>query len=106
MDFAAIVTASGSFVAAVGVIFAGYWSYRSKQQASRAVIKVDQVEARLVEIDGNVFELGKAVDGRLSQLLGISDVAAEAKGFARGEQAQRDRETVPDKAVDTGRRHP
>jgi len=55
-------------------------------------------KSTLVEIKGQIYELGKAVDGRLSKLLEQTEArgkaegrALHAEGVVQGEQAERDR---------------
>jgi hypothetical protein len=96
MDWGVFADGAVKIIAAVGVIFAGYWAYQSKKAAGEAQKQAEKNEAQLVEIDGKVYELGKSVDGRLSQLLDVSALADEAKGYAKGEQAQRDRSAESD----------
>jgi hypothetical protein len=46
--------------------------------------KVDDAKAEIVQTKDGVFELGKAVDGRLKELLEITKSAATAEGHAAG----------------------
>ena len=96
IDIPATITAIGAVVAAVGVILTAWWAYRAKTQASEAT-------AQITVVGKDVYELGKRVDGRLTELLdaaaakGVTDAAlARAEGQAEGEQKQRDRQAPPE----------
>lgn len=91
IDLPATITALASAIAAVGVILAAWWAYRAKERASEAADKI-------TIIGSEVYELGKRVDGRLTELLTAQaqkhmaeEKVARAEGVRAGEQAQRDR---------------
>jgi hypothetical protein len=88
-DGAAIITAVAALIAAIGGIVAAVLAHRARK-------RVDVVEKALITIDGEVREVGKRIDGRLSELLRSSGALARAEGVAQGEQAQRDRSAVSD----------
>ena len=93
LDWVGIITAVGACITAIGVILAGFWSYRSKQKAAIAAEKAEANGAKIVELDGKLYQLGANVDGRLTELLRTSTAAAHAEGVISGEQAQRDRQS-------------
>ena len=81
---ASTITAVAAVLTALGAILGAYWAYRARQAT-----KLN--EARIVETQGGIYELGQKLDGRLEELLRISRAAARAEGVAAGEQSQRDR---------------
>ena len=78
------ITAIAALVAAIGGIVAAILAHRAKATAEAA-------EKAVVAVGDNVFELGKRMDGPLSELLSTTRALARAEGVAAGEQAQRDR---------------
>jgi hypothetical protein len=107
-----MLTAIGSIVSALGVALAvvlGYLNRRSalaaKERAEEAAIKAttaaslaaaarsaaEASQAEILLTHGEVVEVGKRIDGRLSELLKSSIAQARAEGRSEGEQAQRDR---------------
>jgi hypothetical protein len=86
------LAAAGGFVAAVGAFVVANRN-REKAEAAKVAAEVAAGVARdlkreVVSIGGEVFELGKRVDGRLSELL----EASIAKALAEGIQQERDRD--------------
>ena len=101
-DLASVITSVGTLVAAVGALLIGWRNSRkadaAKEKAAAAAIAAavakEAAEAgkREVLIVGDkVVEVGKQLDGRLSELLREARALARAEGVAAGEQAQRDR---------------
>ncbi len=86
-----------SLVTAIGVIVIAYWTYRGKERAAKAAElaaeRDREAKAAIITVGDKVFEVGKALDGRLSQLLAEAKALAHAEGRAEGEQAQRERQT-------------
>ena len=64
---------------------------RAAQLADLARIAAIASTAAIVATNDGIFELGKQLDGRLSELLKTSTELSHAQGKAEGEQAQRDR---------------
>lgn len=109
VDLPATITAIASVVAAVGLIVTSVLAYLSRRAtqraAERATIAADAAVAAqaaaeaskkaIVATQDGIFELGKQIDGRLSELLKSSAALARAEGVAQGEQAQRDRSAEP-----------
>jgi hypothetical protein len=113
VDLPATITALGALVTAVGVIVLGWLSYRAKAAASRAAEKATSAESeaiasrelldgKLIELDGKVFTLGRAVDGRLSKLLELAEAnakiretSARAEGKLEGAADERASREVP-----------
>ena len=99
--------AAATFIAALGA-FAVAWRNRNRadratKAAEAAKAAAEDGKATLVDIKGQIFELGKAVDGRLSKLLEQTEArgkaegrALHAEGVVQGEQAERDRTTNGD----------
>lgn len=97
-DLAAVGTflaAAGGFVAAVGAFVVARRNRKAgdaaKLAAELAADAALALKAKVVEIDGSVYQLGQRVDGRLSELLAASSAQARAEGQAAGEQTQRER---------------
>jgi hypothetical protein len=61
--------------------FAAYMARRDAQHAKRAA---DKSVEEIVIVHGEIRELGRAVDGRLTQLLKTSSDAARAEGRLEG----------------------
>jgi len=92
--------AAATFIAALGA-FAVAW--RNRKVAEAAKLAAEDSKSTLIEVKGQIFELGKAVDGRLSKLLEQTEArgkaegrALHAEGVVQGEQAERDRTTNGD----------
>ena len=81
----------------------GLWVvYRKAVEAKKAAERGNEA---IILVDGQIRELGKRVNGRLSALLeaeagrrAAESKAARAEGVAAGEQAQRDRDMSPPEA--------
>jgi hypothetical protein len=97
IDLPGTITALSLLVTAIGAILAAYWSYRAKQATKDNKAAIDDTKTEIVATKAGLFELGKAVDGRLSKLLEVSISNARAEGIATGEQSQRDRSAASDK---------
>ncbi len=94
-DLAATITALATLVAAIGAVLVGIRNSRKAEVAAiAATIAKEAAEASQREVvatkDG-VFEVGRQIDGRLTQLMATATALARAEGIAQGEQAQRDR---------------
>jgi hypothetical protein len=75
-----VITTIGTIATAVGVVIVGFLRYRDRREtaaenhdatlaADAARLAVEDANAKLIEIDGKIFNLGKAVDGRLTALI-------------------------------------
>jgi hypothetical protein len=109
VDLPATITAIASVIAAIGLIVTGVLAYLARRAtlaaAERATVAADAAVAAqlaaesskkaIVATQDGIFELGKQIDGRLSELLKSSSALARAEGVAQGEQAQRDRAADP-----------
>ena len=102
-DVPAIIAALGGVVTAVGVILVGYWAYRAKERAAdaaeaaaKAAAEANAARSEIMVVGDKIVEVGKALDGRLSELLREARATARAEGMAAGEQAQRDRAAPSD----------
>lgn len=89
---ATLIAAAGALIVAlVGAFVARSNSLRAASAASAAKVAAESAKADIIATKEGVFELGKQVDGRLSELLIETRKSARAEGVAAGEQAQRDR---------------
>jgi hypothetical protein len=117
-DVIGILTAVGSVITASGVLLAvalGYLNRRAsiaaKERSEDAALKATEAASKaseaadlaaanqreIVVIHGEVVEVGKRIDGRLSELLKSTSALSRAEGRAEGEQSQRDRSAPPEK---------
>ena len=85
----------------VGAMTAAYVAIRNsraasdaRQQAHDAAVRADHARdaardatREIVSVKGNLFEVGKAIDGRLSELLELTRAAARAEGRIEGHAA-------------------
>jgi hypothetical protein len=98
-DIATFVAALAAFVTAtVGALVARSNNQRAvaaAKAAEAAKAAAESAKADIIATKAGVFELGKQVDGRLSELLDVTRKASRAEGWAAGEQAQRDRAAGP-----------
>jgi hypothetical protein len=105
-DVAQTITALGTLVAAIGAVLIGYRNSRKADAAKAdahqaAVAAAVAKEAALaskrevVIVGDKVLEVGRQLDGRLSELLAEARATSRAEGFTAGEQAQRDRNAEP-----------
>ncbi len=102
-DLPATLTALGTLVAAVGAVVAvilGYLNRRSADAAKtraadaayaaeRAKSAAEASQREIIATKDGVFELGKQIDGRLSELLQLTESAALAAGRLEGAAAQK-----------------
>jgi len=92
IDWPATITALGALITAVGVIFIAFLNYRRAdneavhRKAQELLLK--QGNSELVRTNEGIFELGKQLDGRLQELLEVTESAARAKGVLEGRAAQ------------------
>lgn len=98
LDIPATLTALASLVIAIGVIVSAVLSYRTRQATAAASAAsanaqraAEASQAEVIAIKGEVYEIGKRIDGRLSELLTEQTGRARAEGITFGEQAERDR---------------
>ncbi len=61
------------------------------RRLDRADANAQRREARIIEVAGEVYEIGQKVDGRLEELLRTARAASHAEGITAGEKAERDR---------------
>lgn len=91
------LTALAAVIAAAGAIVTGILSFLNRKAArdaaDRALLAKEAAEASqtaIVRTEQGVFELGRQIDGRLSELLKTTADLARAEGLASGkEQAGR-----------------
>lgn len=107
-DLAATITAVATLVAAIGALAVGWRNSRAASEAKaraaeaafaaeRAKEAAEASRREIIATKDGVFEVGKRIDGRLSELLKSATALARAEGIAAGEQAQRDRGTEAQK---------
>jgi len=72
----------GALVTAASAIVAAVISYRNSR-------KVDGAQKEILVTRGEVVEVGKRIDGRLSELLATTEKLARAQGVAEGRAAQK-----------------
>ena len=106
--------AAATFIAALGA-FAVAWRNRTRAdratraaeaaaaKAEAAKLAAEDSNTKLVAIGDSIYELGKQIDGRMSDLLKASEArgkaegrALHAEGVVQGEQAERERTTNGD----------
>ena len=96
-DLANTIVALATLVTAIGAVVIGYRNSlkaeAARERASEAVAAAEaaKVAASRAEVDiiatrNGVFEVGKQIDGRLSELLELTKAAAYAEGKLAGEQ--------------------
>ena len=94
-DLPATIAAFTALIVAVGAFVLNFLKDRHAERAARAAehaataaelaaASAELSNAKLVEIDGKIFNLGKAVDGKLTKLLDLTREAALAKGRLEG----------------------
>ena len=85
------ITAIGTLVAAIGAVVIGYRNSRkadaAKEKATAAAAAAliakeaaEDSKKEIIATKDGVFEVGKAIDGRLTELLEITKQAALAEG--------------------------
>lgn len=99
---ASTIVALATLVTAVGAVILGWRNSRKADQAKEkaaaaaiaAAVAKEAAEAskrEVIVVGDKVVEVGKQLDGRLSELLAEARRTSRAEGFTAGEQAQRDR---------------
>ena len=101
-DLASVITAMAALVAAGGGVLAAVLAYRARGKAEEAKQATDDNREQIIAVGDKVYQLGERLDGPLSELITsirregtTAASAADAAGFTRGEQAQRDRSSPP-----------
>jgi hypothetical protein len=93
IDWPATITALGALVTAVGVIVIAFLNYRRGIVADLAeTVEKELLEAQnaeLVQTKGGIYQLGKKLDGRLQELLQLTEISARAQGVLEGRAAQK-----------------
>jgi hypothetical protein len=96
-DIASTITALGTLVAAIGAVIL---AWRNSQKADEAKVKATlaaeaaaAAQREVIATKDGVFEVGRQIDGRLTQLMASATALARAEGVAQGEQRQRDRQS-------------
>ncbi len=97
-EWVAVIGAiSGGTIAIIGAIALAYRQASSaRQEAADAKLAALDAKREIIATKTGIYEVGKQLDGRLSELLATSNAAARAEGVAAGEQAQRDRAAPSD----------
>lgn len=101
-DVLAYITAGGVIVGVIVTLLNYRASNAARRDAAAAKAAAETASHGIVEIGGKVYDLGKAVDGRLTQLLeanaakaAVTADLARAEGVHDGERQQRDRASEP-----------
>lgn len=98
LDVPATLNAIAGIGTPLGVILIGYWAYKGKAdfesakidaEAARVAAEAAKADAALARADmiltkDGVFEIGKKVDGRLSELIEEIKKSSKAEGKAEG----------------------
>lgn len=99
-ELAATITALGTLVAAVGALVISWNNRRAASDArEKAAVAAAAAEAakaaaldsqrEIIATKEGVFEVGKQIDGRLTQLLSLTKEAALAEGRLEGAASER-----------------
>jgi hypothetical protein len=123
-DVPATLAAVTALIVAVGAFVLNFLKERAAEKAAASAAQAalaataaktaaEANDAKLVEIDGKIFNLGKAVDGRLTALIksleenaNIRVTAAKASGKLEGKaEAQAEASDKATAADDGGRRN-
>jgi hypothetical protein len=83
------------YITAGGVIVGVIVTLLNYRQSRAARIAAEQATHGVTVVDGKFYDLGRAVDGRLSELLDQTKKLAHAEGKLDEAQAQRDRAAEP-----------
>jgi hypothetical protein len=99
-DAAQTITALGTLVAAIGAVLIGYRNAHKAETAATAAAVAKEAalasKREVVLVGDKVLEVGRQLDGRLSELLAEARAKSRAEGYTAGEQAQRDRAAPTD----------
>lgn len=87
-DIGSTLTGIATLIAAVGALVVSAINHQrvteAKTKVDSAAKTADESKVEITKVGDRVYELGKAVDGRLSELLKITEAAARAKGKLEG----------------------
>lgn len=88
IDWTTILLAVIALVGSLGTAYFAYLAQSTAKAVKNAVTEakeeVAETTTKLINIDTAIYELGVRVDGRLTQLLESTSVAAHAKGVIEG----------------------
>jgi len=90
------ITAAAILVGMAVNLVGAVSAWRARQEAKRARVAAESSKDVYAVVDEHIVNLGRAVDGRLSELLKSTERLARAEGVAAGEQSQRDRQSPPE----------
>ena len=99
-DAPATIAAITALLVAVGAFVLNFLKERASEKAAAAAVRAaaaaesareaaEANNAQLAEIDGKIYKLGKAVDGKLTKLLDLTREAALAKGRLEGQATEK-----------------
>jgi hypothetical protein len=106
-DFVAFLTAATALFVAVGAFVLNYLRGRAAEKsadraaaaaeasilvAAAAKLAAEESKAEVIKVGDKVYELGKAVDGRLSKLLALTEAAALDRGRLEGAATEKARQ--------------
>lgn len=84
----ALIVATPPTIAAIGALAIGIRNARradeAADKAALAAEKAAEASGRMVLLEGQVFEVGQRIDGRLTELLAASSALARAEGVVQG----------------------
>ena len=85
----ATATLIAAFAAAFGAILASLLTWRNSTKARQIESKTEAALEKIVKVGRDVYEVGKRVDGRLTELLASTAEAEYAKGIEEGRNLQK-----------------
>jgi hypothetical protein len=94
-DILPYVTAAAILVGMAVNLVGAVSAWRAREEAKAARVAAEESRAGMIEVNGKVYSLGRAVNGRLSELLDQTKKLAHAEGKLDEAQAQRDRQSEP-----------
>lgn len=89
-QIASIVAAITGLITAIGVIITALLAYRARMAATEAKQIANDAKDAITEVGGNVYLLGKRVDGRLTELLKVNAAKASIEITAAHAQGVKD----------------
>jgi hypothetical protein len=113
VDWPAVIQATGTFVAALGAAIAAVVTVTISRQTSaakeksmeaadhaeRARVMAEESKQEIIATRDGVFEVGKQLDGRLSELLKVTKENALAQGRVEGRAAEKEEGRAKPKEV-------
>lgn len=99
---ASVIVALGTLTAAIGALVVAIMNARASTSAREkallaaaaaetARIEAEAAKREIIVVHGEIMEVGKRIDGRLSELLALTEKSARAEGVIEGKATQRER---------------